>query len=189
MKFDYKLNYYENRKARFNYQRSLTASTPYQPLNEEEHKQLLALNERLTLLEEQYLPILNAKHIELQKQVNNPENWIQEFNLEIVITFYLREDDPEYEDEDDNILMQIPISHCDYNAEGIERKRGFGMTNINHCDFIGAENEDEHHCYLYHDLYDHCGLDWRDLLRIGSLYVEIKIDEQSGMLPFIQVKT
>lgn len=52
-------------------------------------------------------------------------------NLDYVITFYLREDDPEYEDEDDNILMEFQSSHfvhderdCDWGlgANGTRRQ-------------------------------------------------------------------
>jgi hypothetical protein len=81
----------------------------------------------------------------------------------------LREDDTEYEEDDDNILVQV----YDIYIEGDD-------LDADHSEYSFPG---EKHCYLYHQLYGHFHLDWRDLLRIGSLYVEIKIEEQSGMLP------
>jgi hypothetical protein len=184
MKFDYKLNYYENLKARSNYLHNSEANTPYHSLNEAERSQLQALNKHLTLLEDQYLPVLNTKGMELQERVKNHDDWMQDFNLEFVITFYLQEADFEYEDDDDNILMELHQTTFDYNHPN--RKWGFGLTNNNYCD-CPAYFKGEWHCYLYHHLYDHCGLNWLDLLRIGSICVEIKIDEQAWEQPFPRV--
>ncbi len=36
----------------------------------------------------------------------------------------------------------------------------------------------EHHCWLYHNLYDHSGLSWEDLLRIGPIEVDLKVTYQ-----------
>jgi hypothetical protein len=105
---------------------------------------------------------------ELTERVDDQSDWMKDFNLERVITFYLREDDSEYEVDDDNVLIQIYDMYFESEDLDVEYSEGR---------FSG-----EKHCYLYHQLYDHFHLDWRDLLRIGSLYVEIKIDEQSGML-------
>ena len=178
MKYDSKLDHYQNSDA---WERHwLNAHrTEFKSLNENEKAWLQKLNELLRQLEDKFYPILIAKKRELDLRVDDPFDWMQEFNLEYVITFYLREDDPEYEEEDDNILCKIH-EYVFWNSIR-ENDWGFGATNVDHADsevFLG-----EKHCYLYHQLYDHCLLDWRDLLRIGSLYVDIKIEEQSGMLP------
>lgn len=188
MKFNSKLDFYENLRARRN-DRShhIEQQTCYEDLSAEERSRLMALNEQLKQLEEKYLPIMNAKGAELQARVSDPADWMQDFNLEFILTFYLHEDDPEYDEDDDNILMQLEEIVFDYDEpQRAYRNWGFGMTSTNHCEsFLREMNDGEHHCYLYHQLYDHCDLDWRDLLRIGELWVDVKIEEQSGMLPII----
>lgn len=161
-------------------------STPthYDSLSLEEKAWLGNFNVTLLSIEEMYSKILYSKYAELAARVADPADWLKEFNLECVITFYLREDDPEYEDVDDNILTEVHEWSTGHH-EG--RSRGFGFTQENYADrecFAG-----ESHCYLYHCLYDNCHLDWRDLFRIGSFYVEIKSDEQSGMLPAMRKVT
>ncbi len=51
----------------------------------------------------------------------------------------------------------------------------------NHNEFQGwasHEMRDEHHCWLYHCLYDHAHLSWEDILRIGDIWFDIKATYQ-----------
>lgn len=38
-------------------------------------------------------------------------DWVTDFNLDYVITFYLRKDNLEFGTDDDNILTQIEVMH------------------------------------------------------------------------------
>jgi|SRR3989338_4113958 len=167
MKYNCKLDHYQNLRAWKRHSMNVPR-TSYESLNESEKAWLQGLNELLHQLEKKFYPIMAAKSRELKARVDDQSDWMRDFNLDRVITFYLREDDPEYEEDDDNILIEIH----DIFIENDDLEMDFSES------FTG-----EKHCYLYHQLYDHFYLDWRDLLRIGSLYVDIKIDEQSGMLP------
>lgn len=169
MKYDSKLDHHQNLRAWIQHSRS-APKTEFDSLNESEKRWLQNLNELLSQLEKKFYPVMADKDRELRARVNDPSDWMQDFNLERVITFYLREDDSEYDENDDNILLQIE----DIFIEDDDLDMDFSEPRA----FSG-----EKHCFLYHQLYDHFGLDWRDLLRIGSLYVDIKIEEQSGMLP------
>lgn len=177
MKYDYKKNHYRNLDAWEQHWLN-NPRTEFKSLKENEKVALQNLNELLRQLEDKFYPILVSKKRELDSRVDDPSNWMREFNLEYVITFYLREDDPEYEEEDDNILCEI--HEYVFSKYTGKNDWGFGATNVDHAVFEAFPGE--LHCYTYHQLYDHSYLDWRDLLRIGSLYVEIKIEEQSGSL-------
>jgi len=188
MKFNSDLDHYQNQKA-WREHRQNSTRTEYSSLNESERAWLRTLNETLRQLEYKFYPIMDAKHKELQARVADPSDWLLEFNLNCLITFYLREDDPEYEEDDDNILMEIDEMYIELKSSDRDPERdwGFGATNVHHGDqdiFLS----DGPHCSLYHGLYDHLGLDWHDLFRIGNLWVDIKIDEQSWLpdLGFIQ---
>lgn len=153
----------------------------YSSLNASEKAWLQALNESLRQIESKYSVIIDARFKELQARVTDSSDWLMDFNLECVITLYLREDDPEYNEDDNNILMTIEEEYRNSHSHVRDRDWGFGATQVDHAESPGSY-PGEHHCYLYHQLYSHCNLDWRDLFRIGDMYVEIKIDEQSGML-------
>lgn len=178
MKFQASLEYYQNMQEWRKYHAE-AARTQYAELSHEEKTWLKKLNESLRHLEDKYLPILDAKFNEFHARIANPSDWLMDFNLGYTITFYLHESDPEFDSDDDNILMQMQHDH--FPCEGSNFDWGFGATHINHAEnslhFLG-----EQHCHTYHHLYDHCYLDWHDLLRIGSLDIDIHIDEQSGAL-------
>jgi len=188
MKFNAKLDYYENRMAwEEHYPNS--PRTAYSSLNEREKVWLRGLNGILRQLEDKYYPIMAAKHQELQARVADPSDWLLDFNLGYLITFYLREDDPEYDEDDDSILMEIKQRFIQLESPDRDPEQvwGFGDKKVHHADqdiFLS----DQPHCYLYHELYDHSSLDWRDLLRIGGMWLDIKIDEQTWLpdLGFVQ---
>ena len=175
MKFNWKLDQYQNLRAWAEY-RSNIPRTQYEALSDVEKASMLALNEFLRDIENNYSVVLTSKLNELNARVADPSDWLTEFNLEYAVSFYLRDDDSEYEEDDDNILMKIEEIYSD-SKKGAE-DWGFGATHVDHAEpreyFSG-----EHHCYLYHQLYDHCHLDWHDLFRIGSIYIDIKIEEQT----------
>lgn len=181
MKYGTDLTELQDMRTRRRYRyRHVEKQTAYDEISAEERSQLMALNARLKCLEEQYLPILNAKGQSLQARVSDPADWMKYFNLEFVLTLSLRKDDPEYDEADDNVVLVLRESGFDYDEP--DRVWGFGITNINYC-HLKETHEGEHHCYLFHALAEHCDLDWRDLLRIGELWVDVKINEQSGRLP------
>lgn len=171
MKFDDKLDYFENGRAWRLYAESIDR-TPYSALSPAELIRIEDLHTRLKEIEHKLYPIIQAKYKTLSAQVAAPENWMDDFNLSLWLSYYLREDDPECEEQSDNILMEK-----EYHYHG-PSDWGFCVPGINYAEpSFPSENAD--HCYLFHDLYDHSSLDWRDLLRIGQIVVEIKIDEQA----------
>ena len=106
----------------------------------------------------------------LQARLREQEEFLTDYEIDIEVVFFLREDDPDYSEDDDSILVTL---HC--------------------CDHIGFENTDgnyDHntvggllpfrHCALFHALYDHISPDlhWSDLLRIGSAWANIKVEYQ-----------
>jgi hypothetical protein len=179
MKFKAKFDYYQNKRA-WEEHCSNAPRTDYDSFNADEKAWLCSLNEQLRQLEDKFSSIMDIKLQELQARVADPSDWMMDFNLDFVITYYLREDDPEYEEDDDNILMEFDELFS-IRKNRLDLDWGFGATNVNHA-VPGRYFTGEQHCYLYHQLYDHCYLDWRDLFRVGGLYVDIKIEEQSGML-------
>lgn len=137
-----------------------------------------------------FLDKLNKKLVEVEKhikqevkiliksgesKVSDPNDWIEDYEIECFIYFILREDDPDYDEDDDNVLIQFlecsKHGHWDW---------GIGDGN-NHNEFQYAKRHPmnkEYHCWLYHSLYDHTDLGWVNILRIGSIWVVISIDYQ-----------
>lgn len=174
MKYDWRLDHYENQKAWAKFHEN-APRTSYSDLNPEELAQIEAIHLRLREIEAMVYPILKAKQKTLLAKVDEQSHWMEAFNLTLYLTYFLREDDPEWEEDCDNLLTKCE-NHIHF-SDGDDW--GICMLHINHAE-PSRDFKNAHHCYSFHQLYDHSYLDWRDLLRIGNIYVEITTDEQGG---------
>jgi hypothetical protein len=144
----------------------------------------------LALAQRQYLQRINDKlavierHVkrealdliaQLDARVHNPADWLSDYELELEVSFWLRDDDPAYQEDDDNILVTLKeyltlLRVPDY-ACGLD-------DGINHNAFQqrdGHPMQGEYHCWLYHCLYDHTDLWFDDMLRIGHIWVNMPV--------------
>ena len=181
MKFSERLDRSDNIRAWREYKRTHAQErTAYRDLSQAEKEWLLKLDSQLAQIEERYHSILHHKSNALRLRVLADEDWLQDFNMSLLLTFYLREDDAEYEASDDNILYEI--EHLFFDEPQAAGEYGIGIQHKHPVEPPESYTE-EGYCYLFHQLAWHSGLDWRDMLRIGGMWVDIKIDEQSGFLP------
>jgi len=112
----------------------------------------------------------------LQTRKHDPADPMNDYELEAVITYHLRQDDPGYREDDDNILAEQTEYLTGVSLDAGGRNRTLLADGRNHNDH--PEPEGEIHCWLYHDLYDHRNLDWADMLRIGLVWLDIKVVQQ-----------
>jgi len=150
----------------------------------DEINELLRLNHRLAELE-LYLCDLSAKEcVHLADRVSDINDPLDDYEIDATLYFTLREDDPEFDEDDDNFLAQrkFTLKHFD-------RESGLGdgydyRETIRH--FPGDLNEVSH-CWLFHDLYDHSyclqqpALNLQDCLRVGSIWVDVAVRHQATL--------
>ena len=150
----------------------------------DEIEELLRLNHRLSELE-LYLCDLSAKEcIHLAGRVSDINDPLDDYEIEATLYFTLREDDPEFDEDEDNFLAQRKIS-----LKHLDRKWGLGDGQdhrVTVCHFPGALNEVAH-CWLFHDLYDHSyclqqpALNLQDCLRVGTIWVDVAVRHQATL--------
>jgi len=139
---------------------------------------LVNLNNRLSEIEKQ----LKKETLEIitmmNKRLEDDADWINDYEIECTVEFYLNEDDPAYSDDEDNILAEF--------TEGISLLRYADHSllasseNWNDLSLPDLDNPEqrEHHGWFYHQLYDHTKITWDDMLRIGDIWVDINITLQ-----------
>lgn len=193
MKFDSNLDDHQNLKKWRKYNSSGDRKRArFSELSEQEKLWLRDFNLKLIELEKKFHPILLKKERSLQARILTQKDWLCDFNLTSEITFWLREDDPEYEGDDDNILFGFKTTSTVAGAPPDLDNWGFLAAHIDHRDqsfFYSPDHTLEIVCHTLYHLIVNEHFDWRDLLRIGAIYFEISTDEQTGMLNLSPIST
>lgn len=148
-------------------------------LSPDDIERLVMLNRRLEELERSLLQInhdLIPNYVAKATQADDP---MGDYEFEVEIAFVLREEDPDWRVDSDNILTR--------------RKHGLSKVGMSiqtfPCDFCEMPPSDasichEPHCYLFHDLYDHSygiemsSLSMKDCARVGGIWVDVIIRQQ-----------
>ena len=152
-----------------NYVPYLERDLKAEDLSVPQFKILAQLNSELAvigrLIESEMTTLISAG----EKRIGDPDDWVEDFEVDGRITFILRKEDPAFNEDDDNILVELAA--CPFVYLGDE---------LNHNEFQNWDHamKDEFHCWLYHCLYDHTDLDWINILRIGSIWIDVKIEYQ-----------
>ena len=145
-------------------------------LTKDEISWLSSFNQRLREIQRKIEAETALVHLQLQRRLENTNDPLDDYHIDVKIAFVLHEGDPDFDEDDDNILT----------------KRQHWMT-PRRCDSLFPVNADvlhwaedgqlpdvKNHCYLFHDLYDHCygperrKLDVANILRIGRVDVSIQ---------------
>lgn len=145
------------------------------PLSESEISALRRVNDQLRALTvEMKEEALRQVQI-LEGRVADSTDPVDDFCIDVEVKFILSDDDPEYREDDDNILASRSYLFGRKSAElwgdtrWEEQGRDFGVKN---------------HCYLFHELYDHGygsgqhKIGMRDILRIGDAWVDVVVRNQ-----------
>jgi len=152
-----------------------------QDLTEAEIARLRLLNQKLAEVEQWVLQRRDQclsdyfKAGGVKDQRYGDELW-EDVETEVKVTCILREDHPDFDEEDDNIVAQLHWLDGIYD-DSTE------ITNWNEFRFRDEHRlQHEHHCYLFHDLSDHVlHNDWDRILDIGGIWVDVHLIQQRGV--------
>jgi hypothetical protein len=155
-----------------------------QDFTSEEISDLLRLNQRLAKLELHLCNIAETESEKMKTRVADPDDSLDDYEIDATIYFVLHEDDPTFDDSDDNFLTQRNFS-----LKRLDRSYGLG-DGLDHREsqpYFPPGLEAEAHCWLFHDLYDHCygleqpALSLHDCLRIGTIWVDVAVRHQATL--------
>ena len=123
---------------------------------------------------------------QLSKRVKDSEDALEDYEMKMKISFYLKKEDEEFDEDADNIL----VTHTEFLymfSLGNEKENWCcDNTNYNMLQYCKHEMSDEHHCWLYCCLYagltnskeELKSLSFEDILRIGRMRMDLKVDYQ-----------
>jgi hypothetical protein len=123
-------------------------------------------NDQLAILEKKIIKEVKAlKESGRRRLDSTDEDFLTCFRVEIEIDYFIGEDDPAYNDERDNCIAtskRVREDIIDYDDSD--------WNDMRHTELPLAHQK---HCWLFHDLYDHANLSWKDILRIRGVYTHI----------------
>ena len=146
-------------------------------LSPDQRQYLQQLNARFMAIERQVQQDALAVITQLDARVQDPQDALCDYEIELEVECWLREDDPMYREDDDNILVTLTdylTSLRDPHHMGIADGSNWNEFHYQE----GHPLQAEFHCWLYHCLYDHTPLTWKDLLRIGHIWVNMPVIHQ-----------
>jgi len=135
-------------------------------LNQDEIKKLDALNSKLISVEKNIYTLALKHNQKALKKLLKKEHNILDYELEISFLFYAKE----------SLLAEFTSS-----VKSIFMQESWWGINDNNCHnttSVFQKNKalnGQKHCFLLHELYDHQGLDWDEIFKIGSICFDIKI--------------
>ena len=144
-------------------------------MTREQRMFLVNLNARLTEIEQQYKKEARALIEMMNAKVESDADWIHDYEIECKIHFNLNPTDPAYNEDEDNIMAVIGDS---ISMLKNEENRSIENWNEYHVMELDNPSQEECHCWLFHQLCDHSELAWADLLRIGSIWVDVNLTLQ-----------
>ena len=138
------------------------------------------LNESLRTVSQFTVDVSHELLPGLKAKLADQQDPMVDYEIDAQLAFVLREDDPQYNEDDDNFLTEREFS----------LKGGSPLLTdftIDHCDMrqsVIQVGPSEPHCYLYHDLYDHSygftspRLPLSECARLGRVYIDIIVQQQ-----------
>ena len=138
----------------------------------------MAIEQRYQAEAAQWNPALEARTVRIKErgqgrfhEVNlaGGDVALSDFEVELQIVFYLKETDPEWEDDDDNLLWYQDVL-LTFSRKSPELAYG-------HASDLWDNGGPFPQCRLFRQLVDG-PLHLRDILRIGSLWCDLVITEQ-----------
>lgn len=155
----------------------------FEELPPEQAARLTRLNEQLNGVAQHIQQAADAIDAPLAGPLLDPANRLVDRNLDARLLFELREDDPAHDDHEDNLVAEVKLSGRLSARQGatIDEAPFHEFTRSwpdgFDCTFPMPHDGLMHELRLYSG-YEGGGVDYRDLLRIGSVWVDIVVTYQ-----------
>ena len=127
---------------------------------------LQIFNDQLAALEKKIAKEAHALEEAAQRLLaTKEEQFVTCFHLDIEIDYSIGEDDPDYNEDRYNCIAKSRYVTADM--------IGHDDNNCNDMRSTDLPLAHQKHCWLFHDLYDHVHLSWKNILRIRKVYTHI----------------
>jgi hypothetical protein len=170
-------NRYSDPRYRDAYLARFTGDGPhgfaFEDLLPEEKAHCQRINIELGNIERHYFSTGRAIAERLNARIATPGDLLWDYEIEFFVDYRLSPDDPLADQSDSMILLRRPGDKITKNPQ--EWREAQALMDHDYCESFWCDETGIRHCYLYHDLYDHAFLDWKDLPRIDRIEAELEV--------------
>lgn len=171
-------------------------------LTDEENRVAMNLNSWLTGWEKSLLAECIRITEEMEQKVRSGESWLTDYEIDLGVNCYVRDDDPfsednnpkvhDHEDSDVSLLCTAKLliggglvfareaAAPDYWGIGDDHdhndRHGLGLDLCHKSSIYVAR-----HCAIFHELYDHLNIPMKHMGRIGRVWADIKVWHQNAI--------
>ncbi len=154
---------------------------PIEDLSQHELTWLRDFAERLRQVEAAIEAEYTRIQAPLYARLEAGDPFLDDYEIDVEVTYLLRNDDPQYLENSDSILAHdwgyFPRCHIGKPSRPHPASEPMNWNEFQHQQ--GHPLEHEFHCQLYHGLYEERLDDpWRDIFRIGDIWVDIHVYHQ-----------
>ena len=142
-------------------------------ISEDVLSQLRSVNQQVKMLQDKLLVEAIKHDRALQIRVNDHNDSLDDYEIELRIVFYLREEHPNYKENDDNVVTQINEYLKGISRSALEYPWRWSDNHNEYRGWVEHPMKNEHHCWWFHALYDHNHLSVDDILSIRTISSEI----------------
>lgn len=167
-------------------------------LTPEEVRAALNLNDWLAEWEKKLRDDCIRLNKEMERRLRGNDSFLTDYEIEMEIDFYLRDDDPFYDNDDTNshdwdidtsLMCKMECRCGKITAEEVTAPdyRGLG-DDKDHKEARHSSNPvyQVRHCFLFHELTSHLYVPLKHLSRIGRVFTDIRVWHQNGTMVDLQ---
>lgn len=147
----------------------------YKDLTKQMLEDLKKINTRLKDTQDTLLSEAIKLDQVLKLRVADDNDILDDYEIELQIDFYLKEDDESYIEDEDNIVSSV---HESLKNISIDIENNEWRWCANHNEDRGRPEHpmhQEHHCWWFHSLHSHNHIEYKDMLRIGVIWSDIHV--------------
>jgi hypothetical protein len=153
---------------------TLSRGVKLKKFTEEDIVSFNKVNDQLSKLELQLTDKIQFQLDYLNKQEKDETSWIHDYELDLEIQFYLKESDPRYNDDIDNIVFEathmLPGKHSDKH----DAKEWFKSPEPDfRCEY--AEILENPMCTLFRDIFYYSEFPDAEVQNVDMIWVDIKV--------------
>ena len=165
-------------------------------LTENENQAAININTCLTEWEKKLLSECVRISEEMEHRVRSDDPWLTDYEIDLKVTFFVRDDDPFSEENNPEANENDIDSEAQLLCSTSLLLNGLIFAkDVNSLEYCGIGDGQDHkesslnensifqvqHCSTFHDLYSCLGVPMKHMRRIGRVYSDIKVYHQNGV--------